>query len=568
MKTQIPASLADVKDIAALLAALTAERSSILELDDEALTDAQLDEVDAINAAIASVTTEQTARDEAASQRAARIEAARAAAADPEEDPEADPEADPEEDPEGDEPAEDPDAEVIPDDASELEGAELVTASGATKKTVAQRVAKRAPAPKTPTKVAMASAKIFSAGDISGMAMGQELEGVSGLAKAFQSKFAAMPKSPSRADIQNRYGVAEIRKAVDSKTHISRGMSADDAAAAVEFATKQYKESRGFAGEAALTAAGGWCSPSQTVYNIPGIETVNGILSLPEVTIEHGGIQFTKGPDYATVTANANTHFKQTEAQAIAGTTKPLYDIECPSFSEVRLDAIGFGFRAGILTKAAWPELIGRYEQILTTGFEHFKNRDIIARVVAALGTALTPGAIGSAFVDSLNALSQQALRLRYRYSLSDTEVIDGFAPIWLKEVFKDDLAYQNGVDRLSVTDAQIDAWLSNRHISLQWVYDWQDATLVTTTPALTLPLTAQVALYVPGAFVKGSADVISLDAIYDTAGIQVNTYTGMFQEEGVMVYNPVASGVLVTLPLPLTSIAGRTGIPNIATSV
>lgn len=562
MKTKLPKSLADHEDIAALRAELATERAELLSVKDEDLTDEQLDSIDEVTAAIANVDAEQGVRDTAAQERANRIAAARAAAEDPEGDEPGD--EDPEE-PAGDEPVDEEPLEVeIPDDASELEGAELVTASAA-KKPTAAALRRRAPAPKAPA-AQQAAATMFAAGDLGGkFKMGGDLATLTDLAEAFQARFASMPQNRVRSDVTNRYGVAQIRKATDKRTHITRQAGTEGAQSAVEFAIEQYKASRGFTDKTeSIEAAGGWCAPSQTVYNIPGIETVSGILSLPEVTIEHGGIQFTKGPDYATVTANTNTRFKQTEAQAIAGTTKPLYDIECPPFSEARLDAIGFGFRAGILTKAAWPELIGRYEQILTTGFEHFKNRDIITRVVGMLGTALTPAQIGSAFVDSLNSLSSQALRLRYKYSLSDTETIDGFAPIWLKEVFKDDLAYQNGVDRLSVTDAQIDTWLSNRHISLQWVYDWQDSTFVTATPAVTFPQTAQVALYPAGAYVKGSADVISLDAIYDTAGLQVNTYTGMFMEEGVLVYNPVANGVLVTLPIADISVRGRTGAANI----
>lgn len=570
MKTKIPADLAKVTDIDKLLSDLLAERTTLLAIKDEELTDEQLDDIDEIGAAVATLETEKTSRATKAAERAERIKTTRAAAEaeSGEEDPEEDPE-DESTDSEVEEPVEDEpvieDEIIVPDDASELEGAELVTASGATKnKSVARAVAKRAPVQKSVAIKAQAVATVFAAGDIGGFQMGQELKGIPDIAKAFQSKFNAMPKSRGRKDVQNRYGVATINKAVDERTHIKRGMDAEAAASAVEFAVKMYKEDRGFISEKSLTAAGGWCAPSQTVYNMAGLETVNGILTMPEVTIEHGGIQFTKGPDYATVTADADTHFLQTETQAEAGATKPLYDIECPDFDEARLDAIGWGFRAGILTKAAWPELIGRYEQVLMTGFEHYKNRDLISRVVGMLGTALTPAAIGAAFVDSLNALSRQALNLRYRYSMSDIAVIDGFAPIWLKEVFKDDLAYQNGVDRLSVTDAQIDGWLSNRHISLQWVYDWQDSTFVTTTPALTFPTTAQVALFPAGSYVKGSADVINLDAIYDTAGIQINTYTGMFVEEGVLVYNPVGSGVLVTLPIPATSILGATGYPAI----
>jgi hypothetical protein len=83
---------------------------------------------------------------------------------------------------------------------------------------------------------------------------------------------------------------------------------------------------------------------------------MDGILSLPEVNVTRGGIKFTKGPQWADIYGNIG--FTQTEAQAIAGTTKPCYEVTCPTFTDVRLDAVGLCIKAPILTNAAYPEVV------------------------------------------------------------------------------------------------------------------------------------------------------------------------------------------------------------------
>ena len=82
----------------------------------------------------------------------------------------------------------------------------------------------------------------------------------------------------------------------------------------------------------------------------------DGILSVPEINVARGGIKYTTGPDFSAIYSGVG--FCQTEAQAIAGTTKPCYEVPCPPFVEVRLDACGICIKVPILTNAAYPELV------------------------------------------------------------------------------------------------------------------------------------------------------------------------------------------------------------------
>lgn len=70
-----------------------------------------------------------------------------------------------------------------------------------------------------------------------------------------------------------------------------------------------------------LVAAGGWCAPSQVLYDLVGeVESRDGLLSIPEIGVPRGGISFTTGIDfrdlYAQVAANS---FSFTEEQDVDG---------------------------------------------------------------------------------------------------------------------------------------------------------------------------------------------------------------------------------------------------------
>ena len=106
--------------------------------------------------------------------------------------------------------------------------------------------------------------------------------------------------------------------------------------------------------------AAGWCAPSEVTYSYISDYVVDGILSLPEVSAPRGGLMMTTGPALAQGTfANVdNFGFTQTEAQAIAGTVKDCEVIECPTFTDHRLDAMGYCWKIPLLTQKAYPELI------------------------------------------------------------------------------------------------------------------------------------------------------------------------------------------------------------------
>lgn len=112
-------------------------------------------------------------------------------------------------------------------------------------------------------------------------------------------------------EMRQQFGVAVVRKPVPSDLTIQ----SNDPAHIDEVMTRAVDESRLPGGS--LVAAGGWCAPSQTVYDLMELESRDGLLSLPEVGISRGGIQFTAGPDFQSLFTGVG--FSYSEDQDIAG---------------------------------------------------------------------------------------------------------------------------------------------------------------------------------------------------------------------------------------------------------
>ncbi len=573
----------DESDLKALLKEAQAAGKDLVKIKPDEITDEQLAELQTVTEAIGEIKAAGAAREAAAAERAAAVQAAKdaldAANADPDE------EVSEEEAPEGDgtETTEEtePEAEVetaptseaapvvveeeplnvdIPNDASELieqEEKETVTASAGTNNSVAAKVAANRPAVEGAERTVGSRgwnqdvATIIASADVPGVPSGSTLADFGQVAEAFSNRVQSFPQSVSPGT-RGQHGVAVIKKVVDPKFAITDQTSAQAAFDAIVAAGDE----RRLEGES-LVAAGGWCAPSETVYNLPTLETVSGILSMPEVTIARGGLTFTKGPDFATIYTDSG--FLQTEAQAEAGEVKNFISVDCPPFQEVRLDAIGFGIDAGILTNAAWPELIRRYVDGVTVAHAHKVNAEKIKRILALITDTLTPTSLGSSVLDTLDAVELAAVRLRYKYRLAPNQTLEGFAPVWLASVLRADLAARTGVDMLAVSDAQINSYLNLRGLNLQWVYDTAQDLVGNESQ---YPATATIAMYPAGTFVAGTSDVIRLDAIYDRPNLEKNQYTVMFMEEGILVMNPTGSGTKVTVPT--RAIYGRTGAANI----
>lgn len=473
--------------------------------------------------------------------------------------------------------------EVEAEEEVEVEEKELVTASaGKPKTSFAARAAAKAPkveklvideAPK-------GALSLTAAANISGFDSGQEID-FDELAVAFLNRGKSFaggtggrgkkldPFTPGVKSLpanSQRMSVARFTKA-ETEFTITDKMSANDQFALIQ---KVAQESRLPGGS--LTAAGGWCAPSERIWEFCELETMDGLLSIPEMTADRGGVTWTPGPQLSELLADVNFGFVQTEAEAEAGTTKPCFDISCPDWQEIRLDAIGFCIRAGLLTNSAYPELVKRFLQLGLIAHARRVNATTIARISAAIGaaTVFTPvsGTNYSATSDVLAAAELQAIRIRETHSMAENATVEAIFPIWALAPLRAELSRRTGVDLLNVSDATLITYLRDRHVNPQFVRDYQAINSGATSTAggtagwTDYPDTLEFMMYPAGAFVRLGTSVIDLDTIYSPEQLATNTYTAAFFEEGIAILNACGTGVKVSVSIG--NLNGATGFPAI----
>lgn len=495
-------------------------------------TDADLDRAEELGDHIDALHAEQDGRATAATARAERAAALRDRfAAEPEAEAEV---VDEETDDETEEEVVEPEAEVEVEEVA------------ASTRPVTRRVstlARKVPRPQTPA-TNRTPVAITAAADVPEFATGSAIESMDLVGKAMVNRmrgFSTPTGDGSHENLQ-MYGVASF--ALDFPADLTIDRHSDD----MEILNRAANEHRLPSGS--LVAAGGWCAPSETIYDLcPGAST-DGMLSIPEINVARGGIKYTKGPDFS---ALYTAGFCQTEAQAIAGTAKPCYEVPCPSFVEVRLEACGICIKVPILTNAAYPELVSATLSEALVAHQHAMNAKVLASIATELGAAVAFSGLGAASTDTLDALLLASANIRQKYRLPLSSSLEVVMPFWARDVLLSDVARRNGGGYGVASDADVTAIFAAAGASVQFVYDWEPLPDAATAWPDTIP----TLIYPAGAFVKGTNDVINLNAVYDAASLATNVYTGLFFEEGILVIPMCHTGVAVDIPV---CNAGRTG--------
>lgn len=456
----------------------------------------------------------------------------------------------PETPPEG-EPETPPEAEVLTPD--EVITPEPVAASTRPRpSTPARRAAANAAPPAVPATQSVV-ASLVAAADVPGIPTGAPLDGLSAAAEALMARFRGFPQTRIGGEqgIRNRYGAAVIRKQGFGDLVAGSPGGMDD----YSLVQRAGDESRLPGGS--LTAAMGWCSPSETLYDLCQYEEVQGILDLPEISIPRGGIRWTPGPDFGDIYAECGFQFTEDDwVTDDPGATKDCCIVDCPDFEEIRADLIGLCVKAPLLTQATYPELVRRFMEGALVAHQHKVNKYLIDTIKLAAGTPSIADDMDAVSL-TLSGINYTALGMRYRYRMGDSTTIECVAPFWLKEQIREDLGMRHLPTENS--DAAINKWFTDRHLSVQWVFDLQDPTV--TGCLLTLPATATVLLYPAGTWVKGSIDVVNMDAVYDSTGLESNVYTALFVEEGILAVQRCTHTCAVTIPV---CVSGRTAANDI----
>jgi hypothetical protein len=537
---EIPEDLAVLDDdaLAAAIEAALTEAADFNDVPDADLDDEKLNRLIALADFATAAKAEQGSREQVAAERAERAQAARAALTRPE--------------------VEDVvDAEIVEDEPAEkdkpAEKKEPVAASAARKVPVVARAATT----NLPVDVAVnkPTAVLTASADVPGFGTGSQIADLDGIGKALVARMKGLPTTRVGGEegVTQRYSVAQI----DIGSTRTDGLFQQPSVTDQELITKASQEARLPGGS--LTAAGGWCAPSETLYDLCVTESTDGLLDLPSITASRGGIRYTKGPSFDSIYKTAGLGWWLTEAQVIAGTpAKTCIEVTCPPFTEVRLDAVGICIKAPLLTLAAYPELVRRFTEGALIAQQHKQDTAILAKIAAG-STTLNANGTPSNTADSLSELEIIAEYQRSVWRSSFNQTFEVLAPVWYKAIVRADLARRTGVDMLNVTDQQIESYFAARKLRVQWLANLTPLTVV--TGALVVPATVDVLMFPAGTWIKATTDVISLDAVYDSTTLLTNEYTALFAESGVAVVNTCWDSLRVTIS---TCASGATGAANI----
>lgn len=376
------------------------------------------------------------------------------------------------------------------------------------------------------------------------------------------SRFNALPKSAGAPTAQLAIGTVHIPTTDDRL--VASASNGDYALAddAIEWACSMERV-KAESGEDSLEAAG-WCSPSDTLYDLIDLTTEDGLVDIPGFTVNRGGVRFSLGPDFATVYGSGQL-FTQTEAQNIAGNSKPVANIPCPTFADHRMNVDGIYLTGDILSQKGYPEAYADFTRKSMTAFAHYVNAATIVDMVAnstLVDYVAASTKFSKAFTqDLLGTLEFQATDMRYKNRLSLTAPLEAVLPRWAIGALRSDLAKRLGVENgEAITDAVLNSYLALRGITAQWVYDWQDALTLSGTGfgglvdgthnILTWPTTIEFLIYPAGTHVRAQSDVIELSAVYDSTLLTTNQYVALFLERARLTLKRTWDARVVKIPV------------------
>jgi hypothetical protein len=346
-----------------------------------------------------------------------------------------------------------------------------------------------------------------------------------------------------------RFTIAKFPRKFDERAVVQ----SEDPKAAFEFATDESRLQGG-----SLVASGGWCAPSETLYDLVDISEAADLVSVAEVQINRGGIRHSLGPDYRTVFED--TGFCYTEEEDIAGDydgagggVKPCVTVPCPDFEETRLGYCGVCIGAGLLQQRGYPEAIEDYINKTLNAHAHRVSASVINSMVAASDAVSFPADQVGAVAPLLTAIDLQATHYRAVNRMARNASLEIILPTWTDVLVRADLARRQGVDLLDVSEQRMNKWFTDRQVNAQFVVDWQDISTTAASGFTSAPSEVDFLLFAAGTFVKGSTEAITFENIYDSVLLGTNDYTALFTEDPYLVAKRYHDSRVVTVPVEAT---------------
>lgn len=334
--------------------------------------------------------------------------------------------------------------------------------------------------------------------------------------------------------------VASYKLPFSSDLQINDATSAPEGSLATIKAADQSRLDGG-----TLTASGGWCAPSETIYSFTERSCPDMLWDLPEVQLNRGGLRFFREP---ILDVNAMT-WVHTEQDDVAGNTKPCFVIPCATPLDVRAEAQGVCLQYGILTSRFFPELIDMYVRQSMVAHEiRMKTRAYDQARTAA--TAVTTTASFAAFSAVYGAVALHAADMIERYNLCEGTALEVVFPYWTRNLFLADIARQQGKSLDELDPGIIAAAFARLGVSVQWARGLAPdvpTNIGNATPAVQWPADVEFLIHEAGAFQLGRGPEVNLGIIIDSTTMATND-AKQFSEEAVALIDRAGTARRVTV--------------------
>lgn len=411
-------------------------------------------------------------------------------------------------------------------------------------------------------------AVIVASADVPGFTQGGRVENIYDLARAMHARARMLPIT--RTGDPNIYPVAALQREFNFTLN--------------ENSTPQEMNEVLLAASdtSILTAAGGWCAPSEISYDFFNIVCEDGMIDLPTVGLNRGGVQYPTSPSFGDVVAIPDIVWTWTEQDDIDAVTsdsvfKPCVRVECPTFVDRRADCFGFCVTAGNLVDYAYPELIANWLRLVFAIRAKATNAGIIDIMLNGGGSgdaisASVPvdhtGLLGATTSALLQSIELSIIDYREKYSMCSDAIMEVVLPRWANAVVRADLANREGIDVFGVTNGMIADWFNLRGARVQFVGDWQvreagapgTATPGGATALTQWPDTMEYMIFAPGTFVRGNSMSLDLGVTRDSVLNATNDHTAAWAEDCFAILKPGHESRVVTVALcPSGEVGART---------
>lgn len=423
-------------------------------------------------------------------------------------------------------------------------------------------------APNAEVHEARSEAVIVASADVPGFTQGGRVENIEALGLAMHNRARMLPVS--KTGDPNMYPVASLQReftfTLNENTTPKQMNEVLTAATDIDI----------------LTAAGGWCAPSEISYDFFNIVCEDGMIDLPTVGLNRGGVQYPTSPSFGDLVAIDDIVWTWTEQDDIdaidsASVFKPCVRVECPTFVDRRADCHGFCVTAGNLVDYAYPELVANWLRLVFAIRAKATNAGIIDIMLngGGSGDAISAsiavdhtGLLGATTSALLTSIELSITDYREKYSMCADSILEVVLPRWANAVVRADLANREGIDVFGVTNGMIADWFNLRGARAQFVGDWQvreagaagTATPGGATPLTQWPDTLDYMVFAPGTFVRGNSMSLDLGVTRDSVLNSTNDHTAAWAEDCFAILKPGHESRVVTVALcPSGEIGART---------